>query len=152
VGAEVTAFKSRKLAAGRGQYAGDIYLDGMLCVAFLRSPHAHAKIRRIDASEARAVPGVVHVLTSDEVNEALGPLLYTIEPAGMGAKRGKLFALPPEKGRLGGEPVAVVAAHDKSTARRAADLIEVDYEVLPAVVDCEMALQPGAELIEPQWG
>ncbi len=151
VGAEVTAVKSRKLVAGRGQYAGDIYLDGMLHVAFLRSPHAHARIRKIDTSEARAIPGVVHVLTAEEVNRDLGPLLYTIEPEGMGAKRAQLFALPPKKVRFVGEPVAVVAAHDKYTARKAADLIEVDYESLPAVVDCEAALEPGAELIEPEW-
>ncbi|HTW88083.1 MAG TPA: xanthine dehydrogenase family protein molybdopterin-binding subunit [Candidatus Binataceae bacterium] len=152
IGAEITAFKSRKLVAGHGQYASDIYLDGMLYIAFLRSPHAHARIRRIDAGEARAVHGVAHVLTAEEVNRELGLLLYTIEPEGMDARRANVYALPPEKVRFVGEPVAVVVANDKYTARRAADLIEVDYEVLPPVVDCEAALEAGATLIETEWG
>ena len=152
VGTEVAGLNSRKLVAGHGRYTGDIHLDGMLSVAFLRSPHAHARIGKIDTGEALAVPGVVYVLTAKEVNHQLGPVTHTIDPEGMGARRAQVYALPPEKVRFVGEPVAVVVAQDKYTARKAADLIAVDYEVLPPVVDCEAALEPGAPLIEPEWG
>ncbi|MGH7907389.1 MAG: xanthine dehydrogenase family protein molybdopterin-binding subunit [Candidatus Binataceae bacterium] len=152
IGAEINGLKSRKLVAGRGQYAADIYLDNMLFLAFARSTHAHAKIRSVDTAAAEKVSGVIKVLTADEVSREIGPLEHTIDPEGMGAKRAIVHALPIEKVRYVGEPVAVVAAVDRYTARKAADLIEIDYDDLPAVVDCEAALAPGAPLLEPEWG
>lgn len=89
VGTEVAGLNSRRLVAGHGRYTGDIYLDGMLSIAFLRSPHAHARIGKIDKREASAVPGVVYVLTAEEINQQLGPLTHTIDPESMCAKRGR---------------------------------------------------------------
>ena len=146
IGARVNALNSRRLVAGRGQYAADLYLDNMLYLAFARSSYAHARIIGVETTAAQAVAGVVKVLTGAELKATMGPL----ESDFMG-KRALIDALAADQVRYVGEPLAVVAAQDKYTARQAADLIEVEYEDLPVVVDCEQALQPGAPLVQPQW-
>ncbi|MGH7906305.1 MAG: xanthine dehydrogenase family protein molybdopterin-binding subunit [Candidatus Binataceae bacterium] len=148
IGTNTIALKSRKLVAGRGQYAGDIYLDNMLYAAFARSPYAHAKIGRIDTAAARAIEGVVKVLTPDETKNALAPLDPGVPED---VKRATLHALPIEKVRYVGEPVAAVAATDKYAARKAADLIEIDYDDLPAVVDCAAALEADSPRVQSEW-
>lgn len=152
VGTPVEGLKSRRLVAGRGQYVGDLRMDGMLHVAIVRSPYAHARIRRIDAGEAAAVPGVAAVVTGDEIKQHTNLLSMPLDPAAIGLQAVKVYALSVDRVRYVGEPVAAVVAEDKYTARRAADLIEVDYEELPVVVDCEAALKPDSPLVEPAWG
>jgi len=152
VGTSMPALKSRRLVAGRGSYVSDLQLDGMLHVAFLRSPHAHARIRRIDTGEAAAVPGVAAIVTGDEIKRNTSLMAMPLDPAAVGLKSAKLYALPIDHVRYVGEAIAAVVAEDKYTARRAADLIEVDYEELPVVVDCEAALAPDSPLVEPEWG
>ncbi len=132
-----------KLAAGKPVYTDDIEMRGMLHAALLTSPHAHARIRHIDTSRAKALPGVHAVLTYQDI-----PRVYY-------ASGGQSYPNPlpydqvslDRKVRHVGDRVAVVAAETPEIAREALALIEVDYEVLPAVFDPEAAMQPGAPVI-----
>jgi CO/xanthine dehydrogenase Mo-binding subunit len=127
-----------KLLTGRAGYIGDVVVPGMLHAAVLRSPHAHARIRSIDASAARALPGVVCVLTGAEALEHINPMAaFCAEPVPQ-------TAIATEKVRYPGEAVAVVAATDRYVAEDARALIEVDYEVLEPVVDPIAAMTPEA--------
>jgi carbon-monoxide dehydrogenase large subunit len=152
VGARVPSLIHRQLAAGRGQYVGDVYLDGMLHLAVARSTYAHARITRIDAAAARREPGVVDVVTGEEVRAKTRPIPQVFDPASMGAKAVDSYALAIDRVRYAGEPIAAVIAEDPYAARRAADLIEVEYEELPVVVDPLRAMEPGATVLEPSWG
>ncbi len=137
---------ARKLVQGRPVFAGDLRLEGMLYGALLTSPHAHARIRRIDASQARALPGVHAVLTYQDI------------PRIKHASGGQSYPQPPpydqvcldDKVRHVGDRVAVVAAETPELARRALELIDVDYELLPAVVNPEEAMQEGAPVIHDE--
>lgn len=110
---------------GQAQYADDMRLPGMLVGKILRSPHAHARIRSIDTSKAEALPGVKAVATGLDT-----PVTYGILPVSEDE-----YALAVDKVRFVGDEVAAVAAVDDETALRALSLIEVDYEVLPAIFD-----------------
>jgi putative selenate reductase molybdopterin-binding subunit len=135
-----------KLAKGRPVFTDDMHLPGLLHAALLTSPHAHARIRRIDAARARALPGVRAVLTYHDL------------PRVVYASGGQSYPNPlpydqvclDSKVRFAGDRVAVAAADTPELARAALDLIEVDYEVLPAVLDPEAALQPGAPVIHDE--
>ncbi|MEX2547978.1 MAG: xanthine dehydrogenase family protein molybdopterin-binding subunit [Chloroflexota bacterium] len=125
---------------GAMDYALDIELPGMLQTRILRSPHAHARLVRIDASRAAALRGVT-VLTRDDilgredVNPTFGLFIRDQPPVAL------------DKVRHVGDPVAAVAAPDDAAAEEALDLIEVEYEPLPAVFDVEAALEPGAPIL-----
>jgi CO/xanthine dehydrogenase Mo-binding subunit len=123
---------------GAATYTGDIRLPGMLYARVLRSPHAHARIRHIDVSKALAMPGVKVILTRDNCD--------TIWSSGDTRNKRYLFNNPV---RFAGDAVAAVAAINRHLAEEAARLIEVDYEVLPFVLDAEEALKPGAVEIQP---
>lgn len=132
-----------KLAAGKPVYTDDMELPGMLYAAMLTSPHAHARITRIDASRARALPGVHAVLTHQDI-----PRVYY-------ASGGQSYPNPKpydqvsldNKVRHVGDRVAVVAAETPEIAQAALRLIDVEYEILPAVFDPLEAMQPGAPII-----
>jgi carbon-monoxide dehydrogenase large subunit len=141
-----------QLAAGKGTFVGDIFLPGMTYMAVLRSPFAHARIRSIDTSAAEAMPGVVGVITGAEIVENTEPIPSSWDPKEMGAKEVKWYALCRDRVRFVGEAVAAVVAEDKLTAYEALGSIYVDYEELPSVTDPELALQPDAVLVEPDWG
>jgi carbon-monoxide dehydrogenase large subunit len=132
-----------RLITGRGRFTDDIRLPGTLHAVFVRSPHAHARIRGIDVSAARAHPGVVAVYTGrDLADGGVNPI-----PTGWlleGLKPGERRALAVDRVRYVGEAVAVVIADSPYTARDAAELVEVDYEPLPAVAEVEAAVAPGA--------
>jgi aerobic carbon-monoxide dehydrogenase large subunit len=143
VGRSLKRREDPKLITGNGQYLDDIKLPGMLHVALVRSPHAHATIKSINADAARAHPGVVAVFTGDDLMD-INPL-----PAAWQAGGVKNYAVTPRALSVGkvtfvGDPVAMVVADDRYTARDAAQLVEVDWEPLPAVVDAKKAVQPGA--------
>ncbi len=135
-----------KLAKGRPVFTDDVDLPGLLHAALLTSPHAHARIRAIDASRARALPGVHAVLTHQDV------------PRVIYASGGQSFPNPPPwdqvsldiKVRFVGDRVAVVAAETPELAREALALIDVDYEVLAAVFDPAAARAPGAPVIHDE--
>jgi xanthine dehydrogenase D subunit len=124
---------------GEFAYASDLWHDDMVWGVTLRSPHPHARIRRIDVAEALAVPGVSAVLTADDVpGENAYGLEYADQPV-----------LAADVVRYEGEPVALVAADHPETARRAAARIRVDYEVLPALTDPRRALDDDAPQVHP---
>jgi xanthine dehydrogenase YagR molybdenum-binding subunit len=138
VGHSVPRIDGEKRVTGAATYTGDVRLEGMLYARVLRSPHPHARIRRIDASAARALPGVGAVITRDNCDVVWG--------SGDNTNRRYLFNNPV---RFVGDAVAAVAAVDRHTAEEALRLIHVDYEVLPFVLDMEEALKPGAPEIHP---
>jgi carbon-monoxide dehydrogenase large subunit len=141
VGAHVRRLEDPRLVQGQARYVDDLQLPGLLHLAFVRSPHPHARLAGIDAGPARAAPGVAAVLLAADLG-ALAPKPMTVAPPG--------FRVPPhaplaaDAVRYVGQPVAAAVARDRYAARDAADLVEVRYEPLPAVVDPERALEPGA--------
>lgn len=151
VGKPYPGLTNRRLAAGRGEYVSDIKLPGMAHLAVLRSPHAHAKVKAIDVSAAEALPGVVSVLTGSQVKETMRPIPEGWNTKEIGAKGVAWYALTAGRVRYVGEAVAAVVADDKYTAYRARDLINVEYEILPAVIDPMRALEPDSVLVEPEW-
>jgi len=146
-GASVKRKEDPALLRGAGQFIDDIHLPQMLHAAFVRSPYAHARINGIDKSAALALPGVHAVLTHADLPEAARnntlPLLVP-HPA---IRIVKLpYALAKDETCYAGEPVACVIADSRYIAEDAAQLVEVDYEPLPAVNDCRAALDDGAPL------
>jgi carbon-monoxide dehydrogenase large subunit len=125
---------------GKGNYIDDINLPGMLYGAILRSPYAHARIKSIDVSAATSLPKVVAVITGKD----LEPLKLAWMPT---LSQDTQAVLATDKVRFQGQEVAYVVAEDRYAARDALELIDVDYEILPAVVDPRKALEPGAPLI-----
>jgi len=152
IGKSIPGLPNRVLVSGHGTYVADIALPGMCSMAVLRSPYAHARIVAIDTSRAMAEPGVVYVLTGDEITRATRPVPPAADPAFYGGKGLAVRALSADRVRYAGEAVAIVVAEDRYTANRVLDLIDVDYEELPVVTDCEAALEPGSPLVEPSWG
>jgi putative selenate reductase molybdopterin-binding subunit len=146
VGRSERRVDSVKLATGRGTFVDDIALPAMLHARILRSPHAHARIRRIDGSRARALPGVALVLTHEDVPR----VAYTTAGQGWPEPSPYDAFMLDNKVRFVGDRVAVVAAEDPETAERACAAIEVDYEVLPALLDPERAMDPGAPVIHDE--
>ena len=143
IGDSIRRKEDDRFIRGRGNYLDDIALPGMLHMAIHRSPFAHARIRSINTEAAQAVPGVVAVVT--------GALLAQHKLAWMPTLSGDTQAvLATDKVRFQGQEVACVIATDPYVARDAAALIEVDYEVLPAVVDPHKSLQPDAPLIRDE--
>ena len=133
-----------RLITGQASYTDDIKLTGMVHAAILRSPHAHARIRSIDTDAAKQAPGVLAVYTGADTEGVLNPIpcAWVIPDSDI-----KVVAYPPiakDIVRYVGDAVAVVVAEDRYQAEDALELISVDYEPLPAVVNPEAALQPGA--------
>ncbi|WP_306031452.1 xanthine dehydrogenase family protein molybdopterin-binding subunit [Stappia sp. MMSF_3263] len=148
IGARVRRREDKRFITGKGRYTDDMSVAGMAHAAFVRSPHAHAKVRGIDAAAARAMPGVIAVLSGQElVADGVGNLIcgWMIHSKdGTPMKMGAWRALESEHVRHVGQAVAVVIAGTKAQARDAADAVEVDYEPLAAVVDALEALKEGA--------
>lgn len=146
VGRSERRVDSVKLATGRGTFVDDVAVPGLLHARILHSPHAHARIRRIDAARARALPGVACVLTHEDVPR----VPYTTAGQGWPEPSPYDTVMLDRKVRFVGDRVAVVAAEDPETAARACEAIEVDYEVLPAVFDPEQSMAPGAPVIHDE--
>jgi len=147
-GRPVKRFEDLKIVRGQAGYTDDIDFADQHYAAILRSPYAHAKIRRIDVSKAQSLPGVIYVLTGDEVVAHTKPMESRAAPKSPTSH----YIVAAGKVRYMGEPVAAVVAKDKYTAYDALELIEVDYEPLPVVTTIEDALKPGAPLIYEELG
>ena len=148
VGQHVTRFEDPRLIQGGGRYTDDIQLPGMVHAIVLRSPHAHARIKSIDVTAAKAAPGVLAVLTSADIKAAgLGDLPV---PGGLKRRDGspqykpRYPILAEDTVRWVGDAVAFVVAETRMQAMDAAELIAVDYEVLPAVTSTAQAPKAGA--------
>lgn len=151
VGRDRRRKEDARLITGRTAWTENLTLPGMLHLAILRSPMAHARISGIDVTAARGAPGVVDVFTGPDVADLQGsmPCVWPVTQDTV------LPAYPPlalDEVRHAGEPVAVVAARSRESALDALELIEVDYEPLPVVLDMEDALADGAALVHEANG
>jgi carbon-monoxide dehydrogenase large subunit len=148
VGKKIRRKEDPRLITGTATYLDDIKMPGMHHAMVVRSPHAAAKIRSIDTDAARALHGVAAVFTGADVKH-LGPVPTAASLPGLRVPHHHLLAQ--DRVYFQGHPVAVVVATDRYIARDAADLVEVDYEPLPAVADPEKAIAPGAPPVHPEW-
>jgi aerobic carbon-monoxide dehydrogenase large subunit len=151
VGARVRRKEDPRLITGRSTYVDDLHLAGMLHVAIVRSPYAHAKVNGIDIDAAMAMPGVLRVLTGRECRQIMQPVHIqaseadlALDPADVSSGDITMFPIAVDRARYVGEPVAAVVATDQYAARDAADAVVVDYEPLDSVTDPEKALKDGA--------
>ena len=146
IGTSVKRKEDPRLISGEGAYTDDVQLRGMLYMAVLRSPHAHARISHLDVSAAKAHPEVVSVLTGQEILERCAaplPLHGVLEDM---KARGR-WATASELVRYVGEPVAAAVATSREAAKDALELIDVGYDLLPSALDMEGAIQEGAPLV-----
>src|SRR5262249_46389597 len=157
-GASVPRREDPGLLRGDGRFVDDLQLPGLLHAAFVRSPHAHARIRAVRGEVAARVPGVVRVVAFDDVTRWMKPLpLFGAVPPGLAArvdvtmKQAPQLALARDVVRHVGEIVAMVVAESRALAEDASELVEVEYEPLPAVTDVMAAALPGAPRLYPSW-
>ncbi len=154
IGARVLRKEDKRFITGKGKYTDDVRLHGMTYASFVRSPHAHAKIKKIDTAAAKKMPGVVDVLTGQQiVDDKIGNLIcgWMIHSKdGSPMKMGAWPAMAPEIVRYVGNAVAVVIAETRNQARDAAEAVNVTYEELPAAASIAAAIAKGAPQIHPE--
>src|SRR5881275_813641 len=149
VGKRIKRTEDPRLIKGLAHYVDDIGLPGTLHVAFVRSMYAHARISGIDTSEAMKAPGVVAVYTGKDIATKVGPVPCAAALPDLKVPDYRVLAT--DKALFVGHPIAAIVATDKYLARDAVDLIAVDYEELPAVVDVEAAAK-GGHVIHEKFG
>ncbi len=157
-GAAVKRREDPRFLRGEARYVDDVQLAGMLHAAFVRSPHAHARITRIRTAAAKALPGVAAVFTFADLERWMKPLpLFGAPPPGLAAaidfeiRQAPQFALCRDRARHVGEIVAMVVAESRALAEDAAELVQVEWAPLPPVADMVAAAAPGAPLVHPEW-
>ncbi|HEX5813710.1 MAG TPA: xanthine dehydrogenase family protein molybdopterin-binding subunit [Methylomirabilota bacterium] len=138
------------LLMGRAHFMADLRMAGVLAVKFLRSPHAHARLVDVDVRAALAMPGVEAALTGADLAAVTRPIRAVM--SGAGYKESGWPPLAQGKVRFAGEPVAAVVAGDQYRAEDALEAIRVTYDPLPAVVDAEAAMRPGAPVLHEEMG
>ncbi|MFZ2075825.1 MAG: xanthine dehydrogenase family protein molybdopterin-binding subunit [Xanthobacteraceae bacterium] len=151
IGRSVPRPNLARLTQGRGQYVSDVVLPRMVHVAFVRSPHAHARIKRILTEAARKAPGIVAVVTGPELAKVITPWVGVLTHL-KGIKSAPQHAIAVERACWQGEAVCAVVAKSRAEAEDACALVEVEYEVLPAVTDPETALDAQTPVIHPELG
>jgi aerobic carbon-monoxide dehydrogenase large subunit len=158
-GAAVRRLEDPRFLRGDGRFVDDVVLPGQLHAAFVRSPHAHARLARLSADAARAMPGVAGVFTFPDLEPWLKPLpLFGAPPPGLAAvirfdlRQAPQYALCRDRARYVGEVVAMVVADSRALAEDALERIEIDWEPLPAVVDMVAGVAPGGPLVHADWG
>jgi aerobic carbon-monoxide dehydrogenase large subunit len=151
MGQPIRRLEDHRLVTGRGRYTDDINLARQAYLQIVRSPHAHAKVTRLDTAEAAAAPGVLAVYTAaDLARDGVGGLPFLTPLPNRDGSPCKATPYPVLAGdvvRHAGDAIAVVVAETPSQARDAGELVAVDYETLPAVVDTAAALEPGQPLV-----
>ncbi len=156
IGQPVRRREDQRFITGAGCYLDDIAMPGMTHAAFVRSPHAHARLVSIDVSQAKAAPGVLAVFTHEDVAAAGLGTFPTLDQVDGVDENG--ISVPPRHALTGGEvrfvgdPVAMVVAASDEQAREAAELVTVDYEDLPVAVDVATVLDAATPLVWPQFG
>lgn len=151
IGRTVPRPNAPRLAQGAGRYVDDIVLPRMLHVAFVRSPHAHARIASIDTAAAADVQGVVRILTGRDIAEVCTPWVAVLAHL-KGMKSAPQHAVAVERATWAGEPVAAVVADSRAAAEDGVALVEVEYEPLPVTVDMETALEDETPVIHESLG
>lgn len=147
MGARLGRTEDLRLVTGKGKYIADMVLPRMLHAVFVRSEYAHAKILSIDTTSAEALPGVVCVVTGEDITDEIRPMPQPVVVPNLPAKFPTFYPLSVGKVKFHGAPVALVIARDKYVAVDAAELVEVEYDELPVVLDPEAALEPGATIV-----
>ncbi|HWW47265.1 MAG TPA: xanthine dehydrogenase family protein molybdopterin-binding subunit [Xanthobacteraceae bacterium] len=154
IGASVKRKEDKRFITGKGRYVDDIKVVGATHAHFVRSPHAHARIKGIDISAAEKMPGVVAILTGQQlVDDKIGNLICgwaVFSKDGSPMKMGAYPAMAPEIVRHVGQAAAVVIAETKNQARDAAEAVAITYEELPAAADIKAAIAPGAPQLHPE--
>ncbi|MGA8613772.1 MAG: xanthine dehydrogenase family protein molybdopterin-binding subunit [Xanthobacteraceae bacterium] len=151
IGRSVPRPNLARLTQGRGQYVSDVVLPRMVHVAFLRSPHAHARIKNIGAEQAKKAPGVVAVVAGAELAKVITPWVGVLTHL-KGIKSAPQHAIAVDRACWQGEAVCAVVAHTRAQAEDACALVNVDYEALPAVTNAETALDAATPVIHPALG
>lgn len=149
LGSALRTKEALRHVTGKGSFVDDVKLPNLCFAAILRSPYAHARIKRVDPSRALELPGIIGVLTSDDVVRMSDPLPQMTVPPAANVKD---YPIAVGKVRYVGEPVAVVIGETRYVVEDALEHIEVDYEPLPAVVDGRAALEPGAPILHDEVG
>ena len=139
--------EDRRLITGRTMFTDNMTLPGMVHLAMLRSPLAHARITSVDTTEAKSRPGVLRVFTGQDFKDVQGSLPCAWAPEGLVNVNTPSVAV--DQVNFAGEIVAVVAARSKAAAQDALEGIDVEYEPLPAIMDMEKAVEDGADLVHP---
>src|ERR1041385_5816765 len=139
-----------RFLTGRGSFVDDLKLPGLTYAAILRSPHAHARLKRVDTAAAKAAPGVLAVYTGLDIKDKAGPVPCAWNVPNCDLKTPPHPLLAWEKVRYVGDGVAMVVATSRAAARDALELIEVGYAPLPAVVSPEAAAKPGAPALHAE--
>src|SRR6266567_1652355 len=152
LGSPIKRREDPRLITGQATYVDDIKIPGMLYMAVLRSPYGHARITSINTDAARQYPGVKAVYTAADMKGAVGNVAVAVPLGKMGEGMGIHGPLAEGKVRFYGDPVAVVIADDRYTARDARDLIDIDYEPLPAAIDVEKAIRSDAPILYEEFG
>ncbi|HZD88616.1 MAG TPA: xanthine dehydrogenase family protein molybdopterin-binding subunit, partial [Pseudolabrys sp.] len=151
IGRSVPRPNLQRLTQGRGQYVSDVTLPRMAHAAYLRSPHAHARIVSIDTAAAKKAPGVIAVVTGAELAKVMTPWIGVLTHL-KGLKSAPQYAIAVERACWQGEAVCAVVAKTRAQAEDACELIDVTYEELPTVTDPETALDPKTPVIHPDLG
>jgi carbon-monoxide dehydrogenase large subunit len=151
IGRSVPRPNLQRLTAGRGQYVSDVVLPRMVHVAFVRSPHAHARINHVDTAAAKKAPGIVAVITGAELAKVITPWVGVLTHL-KGIKSAPQHAIAVDRACWQGEAVCAVVARTRAQAEDACALVGVEYEVLPAVTDAETALDAATPVIHPALG
>ena len=147
IGARAPRKEDEALLTGRARFIDDLSpLPGLRFAAILRSPHPHARIKKIDVSRARALRGVWDVSTGEEIAQLIGPVPSVVKAPVF------YYPIAIDRVRYVGEPVAVVVADSRYIAEDACDLVEVEYEPLPAAADIESAMAPDAPVLHEKAG
>jgi len=151
VGRRFSRKEDQRLTTGGGQYFADLALPGMLHLVFVRSQQAHARLKSIDVSAAKALPGVVAVVTAADIKDGIKPLPQPVVVPALPAKYPNFWPLADGKVKFHGEPVAAVIARDRYVAEDAAELVDIVYEPLAPVRNAHEALRDGATKVHDGW-
>jgi carbon-monoxide dehydrogenase large subunit len=154
IGAPIPRREDARLLTGRGTFVDDLAMPGVAHAAMVRSPHAHARVGRIDTAAALALPGVLAVVTAADIADIDKPWPARMPSPvpGTRLRHGARHTLPRDMVRHAGEVVAAVVAESRALAEDACDLVRVEYEPLPAVASAAAALAPGAPRVYEELG
>ena len=153
MGARVQRVEDPRFIRGSGQYVGDITLPRMAELTYIRSQHAHARIKRIDTQRARKMPGVLGVWTGEDTRQSVGLMPSAVRADRVPSfKQSTWHPLAVGKVRYVGETLGVIAAESRYVAEDALELVEIEYEEIDPVFDVEQALNDGGSLVHDEWG
>ena len=151
VGAKFGRKEDHRLTTGKGAYLADLSIPGALHLIFVRSERAHAKIININTEKAKSLPGIISVVTGQDIKDKILPLPQPVVQPGLPANFPKHWPLAVDKVKFHGEPVAAIVAKNKYIAADAIELVEITYDDLPYIGDPEKALKNDSPIVHEGW-